>query len=74
MEGEIKLRNVQLIVLFMAIAKQGRSGTHTKKLQPNEGVSSPEKKFGHHRKQFSGIVSSLSKNEGGLDWDMQAMS
>jgi len=70
MEGEIKLRNVQSIVLFLAISKQGKLVSNKKRdLGFNQNSELMSKFNSYHRKQYSGIVSSIIK-----DGDLHALS
>ena len=71
MEGEIKLRNVQSIVLFLAISKQGKLVSNNKKrdLGFNQNSELMSKFNSYHRKQYSGIVSSIIK-----DGDLHSLS
>ena len=71
MEGEIKLRNVQSIVLFLAISRQGKLMSKDKKrdLGFNQNSELMSKFNSYHRKQYSGIVSSIIK-----DGDLHSLS
>jgi len=71
MEGEIKLRNVQSIVLFLAISKQGKLISNPKKRDAGFHQSSElmSKFNADHREQYSGIVSSIIK-----DGDLHSLS
>ena len=69
MEGEIKLRKVQSIVLFLAISKQGKLVSNKKRDLGFNQNSELMSKFNYHRKQYSGIVSSIIK-----DGDLHALS
>ena len=71
MEGEIKLRNVQSIVLFLAITKQGKLVSNKKRdvAAYNQNSELMSKFNSYHRKQYSGIVSSIIK-----DGDLHSLS